>query len=92
MRLSLKGYNLAALAVLSTPAVLIFEASARSAAVHPGARAAYYAALAGGVALLGRAMGRLSDERTDAAVKPLGGAAVLLGGAAALLFVTALRG
>lgn len=91
MRLTLKKFNLAALAVLTAPAVLIFEASARQQGAGFGLRAAFYAALALGLVLLNQAMNRLSDERLDGVARPLAGAALALGAAVALLVFTMLR-
>lgn len=92
MRLTLKKYNLAALAVLTTPAVLIFEASARQHGPGIALRGGFYAALALGVALLNQAMVRLSDDRMDGVGRPLAGAAVSLGAVVALLVYSILRG
>lgn len=85
MRLTVKKYNLAALAVLTAPAVLIFEASAREIGGGLALRALFYASLALGVVMLNQAMNRLSDDRLDRVAGPLAGAAVALGAVATLL-------
>lgn len=92
MRLTVKKYNLAALAVLTAPAVLIFEASSRETGAGFGLRAVFYAALVLGVVFLNQAMTRLSDDRLDGVARPLAGAALSLGAVAALLAYAVTRG
>lgn len=91
MRLTLKKFNLAALAVLTAPAVLIFETSSRQQGTGLGLRAAFYAALVLGVVLLNQAMVRLTDERLEGVARPLAGAALALGLVVALLVYSLLR-
>lgn len=90
MRLTLRKFNLAALAALTAPAVLIFETAARD---HGAAllRVGFYAALALGLVFLNHAMTRLSDDRLDGVARPLAGAALALGSVAALLVFTVAR-
>lgn len=91
MRLTLNKYNLAALVVLTTPAVLIFEASARQHAAGTALRAAFYATLGLGLLLLNQAMVRLSDDRLDGLGRPLAGAAVSLVAVVVLLVYAIVR-
>lgn len=91
MRLTLGKFNLAALAALTAPAVLIFETAAREHGAAALLRVGFYAALALGLVFLNQAMTRLSDDRLDGVAKPLAGAAVSLGSVAALLIFTIAR-